>query len=153
MSRKKFLEKILENLLSWTHGEEKGYALFSLLLASFNPSLEGLLTFPWGPPQKDILHANIFIQVRPMDSFPFPNKPPMAAFLGGPLHQSWIPGNGHRDRPPIGEVDHEAILGNLDMLDCRRRNDRPPSRIRLAFPRAQFKIYFTLWSIYWFFNS
>jgi len=51
-----------------------------------------------------------------MDAFPVADEPAMAR--SSIVHASILDtSNGNGDRPPIGQVDHQTIFGNLNVLD------------------------------------
>ena len=66
---------------------------FSLFHPPLKPFLEGSLAFSRGPPEENVLHADIFIHVRPMDALAFADQPPVVPFFPAAVQQAWIPGN------------------------------------------------------------
>ncbi len=68
-----------------------------------------------------------------MDALPDASDRRMAALLGCPMHQSWIPGNGNGDRPPIAEVNGQGVFSYRYILNiwnlyfiCQNIHAMPP---------------------------
>jgi len=66
--------------------------------------------------KKDVLYADIFIKLRPMNAFALTDQAPVVPLLGPAMQQSGIPGQGHGNRSPVDQVNPEGILGHGHML-------------------------------------
>jgi hypothetical protein len=58
----------------------------------------------WLSDQK-VVHANILIQVRPVNTLTLADQPPVLPFFGGAMNKSGILKQRHNDGPPIEKVN------------------------------------------------
>ncbi len=59
-----------------------------------------------GPPaRQEALHTDIFVQIRPVDSYPAADETPMGSFRRCPVRQAREPSQRHSDGPTVGKID------------------------------------------------
>ena len=83
------------------------------------PSLQRALCFAGGAAGKKADYTDVFVQVRPMNSFAPSDEAPVATFARGAMRQSWIPSDGHTDGSTVHEVDDERVVGDRHVLGQR----------------------------------
>ena len=90
-----------------------GAGAMGLLAAPLGePAPQGFLRLPRPFALEQAGHPNVFVQVRPMDTFAVPNEPPVVALLRRPMGEAGEPRDGRADGPAIREVHGERILAN-----------------------------------------
>lgn len=85
----------------------------SLLLRK--PLFQRRLAFAGGFPGKKVFDANVFVQVGPMNSLSLADQTPIAPLGNRSMRQPRIPCQGHSDRPPVGKLDGERVVGDLNV--------------------------------------
>ena len=70
-------------------------------------------------PGKQALHADVLIQLGPVQALPLPDESPACSFRACTMREPRVPGEGNRNRPPIDEVHHERIVCERDALRPR----------------------------------
>src|ERR1019366_2950481 len=69
--------------------------------------------------RQEALHADILIQIRPVDPFAASNETPVGALRSGPVCQTREPGEWHRDRSAIRKVhDHPIVAHTYGLAQC-----------------------------------
>gem|GEM_PF-2436217 len=87
--------------------------------ATLEPPLQRFLTLSRRPTSEESLHADVFIEIRPMDSLAGSYEPPLAAFTRAPVGQARIPAQRYGHCSPIGQIDDKRITRNPDG-NCQR---------------------------------
>jgi hypothetical protein len=93
------------------------FGLFMGLLTFLQPFLERMLTFARRLSKQNILNADVFVKICPMDAFTFTNHPPVVALLLRAMQESRIPRQRHRHGASVGQVYHEGVFSNSNILD------------------------------------
>ena len=100
----------------------------------FKPAPKGFWAFTGRPACKQTVHANVFVQVRPVDAFAIADQLPVRAFRGIGIGQTRELGQGHGDRAAIGQAHDQGIFrqrnrgGPWDLCLGRRSSHvTPPS--------------------------
>ena len=92
----------------------------SVSLASRFPPLEPkakrFLCLTGSATRQETRHADIFIQLRPMDTFASRDQTPVGALRWCSVRQAREPGKRHRDRPAIREVRNQSVVANAYTL-------------------------------------
>lgn len=75
--------------------------------------------------EDQILHADVLVQLLPVNTSPTSDQSPVLPFLGRPVAQTRIPGKWSRNRATIGKFRDQKIVGNsqcrhADVLDVNR---------------------------------
>ena len=89
--------------------------------ARCQPFLERRLALTRRESGKQSLNADVFIQVRPMDTEAASNKSPVVSLLRCPALQTRIPHERRCDRSAVDQVDDQCISRHPDLLGpwCR----------------------------------
>jgi hypothetical protein len=74
------------------------------------------LAFSRGLAEKQIANTDIFVQVRPMNSFSSADEAPAAALLSHTVQKPRIPSQRNGNRPAIGKLHRQSVLGDNDVL-------------------------------------
>jgi len=74
------------------------------------PPAKRLLPLTRSAASQDALHADIFIQIRPVDPLAACNETPVGALGGRPVCQARVPGEWRGDRPAIRKVTRASLL-------------------------------------------
>lgn len=104
--------------LRWQKGRVPCSILALASLPLIKPSLKGSLAFSGGLAGKEILDADVLVQLGPVDAAAVSDQPPMVSLVGCPVGKSRIPGNRYGDRTTIGEVDGQGVV--VDVHTCCR---------------------------------
>lgn len=87
---------------------------FPLTFAGRFPTLEPpakrLLRLTRSATSQETLHADIFIQIRPVDTLATGNETPVGPLRRCPMRQTRKPGEGHRNRPAIRKFRDQSII-------------------------------------------
>ncbi len=59
---------------------------------------------------EEVLDADVFVELGPMNSAPLADKPPIASFRGRSVKQPRIPGQRNGNRPAVGKLDDQIIV-------------------------------------------
>jgi hypothetical protein len=94
------------------------------------PPAKRLLRLAGFATRQETRHADIFIQLRPVDALATSNQTPVGALRWRPACQSREPSEGHRDRPAIREVNGQSIIAYAYALGQRCFKFSPRSRQR-----------------------
>jgi hypothetical protein len=87
----------------------------SPLFADLKPAFERSLALPGALPEQEILHADVLVEVGPVDAFPVADQAPIMPLFRRAMVKPQIPTRGDRDGPAIGEIDCQRLFGGLDM--------------------------------------
>ena len=90
------------------------------LAPSFEPALERALAFLSGTSGNQPLHAEVFVQVGPMNAFTGADQFPVVAFGPGRVDQPRIPSQRDRDGATVRKLSLKGVLRNDDVFDVRR---------------------------------
>jgi hypothetical protein len=90
----------------------------ALLCTFCQPATERALTFARRLPEQNILCTDVFIQVRPVYAFSFPNQPPVIPFPTLAIQKPGIPGQGCGNSTPIDQVNDKCVIRHRDILYC-----------------------------------
>ena len=86
-----------------------------------------------GSPTKQTFRAEVLVDVRPVDAKPGSRELPIVPLLRCCVEQPRKPGQWDRDRPAVGEVSAQRVVGNVDVPDslartrCRSTHSMPPA--------------------------
>jgi hypothetical protein len=82
------------------------------------PLLERMLTLSRRPADEQVLDADVFVEVWPVDSSSLADEPPATPLLDRAVKEAGIPGQRHRDGAAVGQLDRQRVVcdGHL----CRR---------------------------------
>ncbi len=99
---------------------KSGRAIFCLVYAptaaTHKPSLQRALAFLGWDPGQQMLDFDVFIQLRPMDTFAVAYQAPIPPFHRCPMYQPWEPGQGYADSSPIVQFHNQLLIGHLYRL-------------------------------------
>ena len=105
--------------------------------SSRQPLHEGHLTFPGRSACQQSCHADIFLQVLPMNSASPGNQPPVLALFGRSVQESGIPGEGNGEGSAIVQLDRQRVRRNRHVfskgdfhLNRGSTHSKPPSSPR-----------------------
>jgi hypothetical protein len=85
-------------------------------LALLEPAAKGLLRFARATACQQTLHADIFVQVRPMDALAAGDETPVGSLRGRPVRQAREPREWHRDRPAVRKISYESVVAKTNVL-------------------------------------
>jgi hypothetical protein len=57
--------------------------------------------------QQDILCADVFVEIGPMDAFSSADQAPIITLAGLTVQQAGIPGQWNGDRPPVNQIYYQ----------------------------------------------
>ena len=77
-----------------------------------------------------MLDADILVEIRPVDSFPAADQPPIPTLAWRRMNEPGIPRQRYRNRPSVGEIDGECVVADRHAFGARR----PPLNRRSAHP-------------------
>src|SRR5882757_9418539 len=83
-----------------------------LCLAPSQPPLQRGRTLGRRPPGNDRGHADVLVDVRPVNAFAAGGQAPRAAFFRRGVEQPRIPRQRSRNPAPIREIDSQGITGH-----------------------------------------
>lgn len=93
---------------------------------SLEPAAKGVLRFARSAARQQALHADVFVQFRPVDSFATGDETPVVPFGRSSVRQTREPRKRHGDRAAVGEIRNEGILS--DTHATRQRGPEFSSR-------------------------
>jgi hypothetical protein len=88
-------------------------------LARIEPSAKRRLRLTGSAAREETLHADIFIQIRPMDALATRDQTPVGALLWSPMRQTGEPGEWRRDRSAIRKIQDQSIITYAYVLGQR----------------------------------
>jgi hypothetical protein len=109
------------------------------------PPAERLLRLTRSATSQETLHADIFIQIRPVDPLATGNETPVGPLRRRPVRQTRKPGEWHRDCPAIRKFRDQSILAYSCALGLcipkvsPRSTHAMTSTKRPRFPRPVFR--------------
>ena len=74
------------------------------------PAAQRLLRLTRSTTSQEASHADVFIQVGPVDSLAATNETPVCTFRASPMRQARKPSERHCNCPAISEIDGEIII-------------------------------------------
>ena len=84
--------------------------------STLEPAAQGSLRFPRTPACQKTFDADVFVEVRPVDSLAFTDQTPVSSFGLATMRQSRVPRERDGDRTPIEQVHYQGIVGKLHPL-------------------------------------
>ena len=85
-------------------------------LPRFEPFFEGTLAFTGGLAGQNIFHADVLVQVRPVDAFAAADEPPLGAFARRAVQQARIPRERRGHGASVGQFQGQRVFGHGDVL-------------------------------------
>ncbi len=85
-------------------------------LSRLEPAPKGLLSLARPPACQEAFHANILVQVRPVDSHAAANKTPIGSLRRRPVRQAREPGQRRSDCSAIGKIDDQRLVARSHAL-------------------------------------
>src|ERR1035441_3456741 len=76
------------------------------------PSPKRLLRLTRSTTRQETLHADVFIQIWPVDPLATGNETPVGPLRRCPVRQAWEPRKWHRDRPAIRKFRDQSIVAH-----------------------------------------
>jgi hypothetical protein len=70
------------------------------------------LTLAGRLPEQDVLGADVFIEIGPMNTLALTDQTPIVALLRLAVQQPWVPSQRNGDRSPVNQVNHQRVLGH-----------------------------------------
>ena len=64
------------------------------------------------------LHAEVFVQIGPMNAIAFADQFPVISFFGRSIQQTGIPDKWGRNAASVRKVDCQRRAGDLDVLNA-----------------------------------
>jgi len=86
----------------------------------FEPTFQRRLTFAGRLAGQEIVHADVFIQVRPVDPASVADQSPVTALVGRAVRQTRIPNDGRGNLATVGQIDEHRLV--VDLNACGRWN-------------------------------
>src|SRR5436309_2054595 len=80
------------------------------------PAMQRLLVLTGRSSQDQVLDADVLVEIRPVNPLAAPDQTPVAPLVRSAMQQAWIPCEGHRDRPPIVQVNRQGVFTDGDVL-------------------------------------
>ena len=87
--------------------------------STLEPAAQGRLGFPRAPTSEKTIDADVFIEIRPVNSLAFPDQTPVPSFGFGAMRQSRVPRERNSNRAPIEKVHDQDIVGKPHPLRPR----------------------------------
>ena len=74
------------------------------------PFFERLLALARRLPREEPLHADVLVEIGPVDSFTVANEPPFFLFLRASMSEARIPGDRKQDRAAVAQIDCQRVV-------------------------------------------
>jgi hypothetical protein len=74
------------------------------------PAPKGRLDLAGPTARQQAFHADILVQVRPMDSYAATNETPIGPLRWRPVRQARKPSQRHGNGPAIGKIDDQRLI-------------------------------------------
>src|SRR5450759_339834 len=88
----------------------QGCAVLAGRFTPLEPPAKRLLRLTRSATRQETFHADIFIQIRPVDPLATGNETQVGPFRRFPVCQTREPGEWHRDRPAIRKFRDQSII-------------------------------------------
>lgn len=88
--------------------------------AGVEPTLEGALCLGGRAAGKKASHANVFVEIGPVDAFAAPDQAPVHTLRGRAMGKTRVPGQGHADGSAVDEIDDQSLFRDRHALGKRR---------------------------------
>jgi hypothetical protein len=99
------------------------------------PALERLLALTRRPTSQQVLHADVFINIRPVNSTPRADEAPALTLFHGGVGETRVPRQRRGDRATVRELDRQRVVADDD-VDSGRRPGFNWRRTRSTGPRG-----------------
>jgi len=78
------------------------------------------LTLTGSLARQDVLDADVFVELRPVDTLTTADETPVVLLLGCSVEKPGVPHDGHRNRATVHEIDGQGVLAQCDVAgSCR----------------------------------